>query len=57
MLENDIQLEDLFNKISRDEIPPSYSVIDTITYYLVSKKEIASLQLIKFYLYKTEYLN
>jgi len=25
MLENDTQLEDLFNKISRDEIPLSYS--------------------------------
>ena len=48
MLESDTQLEDLFNKISRDEIPLSYSVIDKIAYYLLSKNEIPSLQLMKF---------
>ena len=48
MLENDSQLEDLFNKLSNDEIPLSFSEIDKITYYLLSKKEIPSLQLMKF---------
>jgi hypothetical protein len=48
MLENDSQLEDLFNKLFNDEIQMSYSVIDKIAYYLLSKKEIPSLQLMKF---------
>ena len=48
MLENDSQLEDLFNKLSNDEIQISYSEINKIAYYLLSKKEIPSLQLMKF---------
>lgn len=48
MIENNNQLEDLFNKISSDEIQLSYSVIDKIAYYLLSKKEIPSIQLMKF---------
>lgn len=48
MIENDSQLEDLFNKIFNDEISTSFSEIDKIAYYLLSKKEIPSLQLMKF---------
>ena len=48
MLENDSQLEDLFNKLFNNKIPLSYSVINEIAYYLLSKKEIPSLQLMKF---------
>jgi len=48
MLENDIQFEDLINKLSNDEIPLSDSEINKIAYYLLSKKEIPSLQLMKF---------
>ena len=48
MIENDNQLEDLFDKVFRDKIQLSFSVIDKIAYYLLSKKEIPSLQLMKF---------
>jgi len=48
MLENDSQLEDLFNQLFNGAIPFNYLSIDEIAYYLLSKKEISSLQLMKF---------
>ena len=48
IIKNDVELEDLFTKLFNDEIQLSHSRIDKIAYYLLSKKEISSLQLMKF---------
>ena len=39
MLENDSQLEDLFNKLSNDEIPLSFSEIDKLHIIFYQKKK------------------
>jgi len=48
VIRNDGELEDLFNNLFNDEIQLSHSEIDKIAYYLLSKKEISSIQLMKF---------